>query len=225
MDGRSGTDLPPPQKLRERAYDRFTQHLLARDIQPGQFISQRELVELTGLPLGAIRELIPRLESEGLIRTVPQRGMQVAHVDVDLVRNAFQFRLFLEREATALFTRDASDSEIATLLATHREIVRRAKDGPIDRALISDAEKVDQSLHHAVIDHLGNAIISEAYRVNWIKVHLTRNYETRLLPHIVVSVMQDHLKVVEAMARRDAEGAVAAMTEHINNARNRAMGL
>lgn len=225
MDGRSGSDLPPPQKLRERAYDRFTERLLARDIQPGQFVSQRELVEMTGLPLGAIRELIPRLESEGLIRTVPQRGMQVAHVDIDLVRNAFQFRLFLEREATALFTRNAGDEEINRLLAAHRDILARAGQGPIDRALITDAEQVDQSLHHAVIDHLDNAIISEAYRVNWIKVHLTRNYETRMLPAIVVTVMNDHLRVIEAMARRNADDAVAAMTDHINNARNRAMGL
>ena len=76
--------------------------LLAREIRAGQFVSQRELVEITGLPLGAIRELIPRLEAEGLIRTVPQRGMQVCTVDMQLVRNAFQFRLFLEREAAVL---------------------------------------------------------------------------------------------------------------------------
>ena len=63
--------------LRERAYGAFTEHLLAQDIRPGQFVSQRELVALTGFPLGAIRELIPRLEAEGLIVTVPQRGLQV----------------------------------------------------------------------------------------------------------------------------------------------------
>jgi hypothetical protein len=45
-------------------------------------------VELTGLTLGAIRELVPRLEAEGLIKTVPQRGMQVAHVDLNLIRDA-----------------------------------------------------------------------------------------------------------------------------------------
>ena len=54
--------------LRERAYDAFTSHLLARDIRPGQFVSQRELVEVTGMPLGAIRELVPRLEVEGLVK-------------------------------------------------------------------------------------------------------------------------------------------------------------
>src|SRR5215204_2289747 len=67
-----GTDEQPT--LREKAYESFTRHLLARDVRPGQFVSQRRLVELTGLTLGAIRELIPRLEAEGLIKTVPQRG-------------------------------------------------------------------------------------------------------------------------------------------------------
>jgi DNA-binding MarR family transcriptional regulator len=63
-----------PLKLREKAYDAFKQHLLARDILPGQFVSQRELVELTGLPLGAIRELVPRLEAEGLVERVAVAG-------------------------------------------------------------------------------------------------------------------------------------------------------
>ena len=88
-------------KLREQAYVGYTRSLLANEIKPGQFITQRELVAITGLPLGAIRELVPRLEAEGLIRTAPHRGMQVPQVDINLVRNAFQFRLFLEEACGA----------------------------------------------------------------------------------------------------------------------------
>lgn len=91
-----GTDEQPT--LREKAYESFTRHLLARDVRPGQFVSQRRLVELTGLTLGAIRELIPRLEAEGLIKTVPQRGLQIAHIDLNLIREAFQLRVFLRRK-------------------------------------------------------------------------------------------------------------------------------
>src|SRR5215212_6956365 len=109
-------------KLREKAYRSFTRHLLARDIRPGQFISQRELVALTGFPLGAIRELIPRLEAEGLIVTVPQRGMQVLPVDLSLIRNAFQFRLILEREAVAAFTKLAEEDAIGRMEAAHRAV-------------------------------------------------------------------------------------------------------
>lgn len=211
-------------KLRDLAYASFTERLLAREIKPGQFVSQRELVEITGLPLGAIRELIPRLEAEGLITTVPQRGMQVAHVDIDLIRNAFQFRLFLEREATALFAAAASADLVAALRGAHEEIVARAKAGG-DPDLVRDAEEVDRRLHQTIIDHLDNAIISQAYRVNWIKIKLIRRDETRLYENLIVPVMADHLKVIAAIEARDPAAAAAAISDHITNARNRALDL
>ncbi|RVC40016.1 GntR family transcriptional regulator, partial [Mesorhizobium sp. M4B.F.Ca.ET.088.02.2.1] len=112
-------DGSEPATLREKAYASFTRHLLARDLRPGQFVSQRELVAFTGLPLGAIREIVPRLEAEGLLTTIPQRGMQIAHIDINLIREAFQFRLFMEREAVALFTVSAADAELARLRREH----------------------------------------------------------------------------------------------------------
>jgi len=221
-DGR-GQDQEP-RTLREKAYVSFTERLLAREIKPGQFVSQRELVELTGLPLGAIRELVPRLEAEGLIKTVPQRGMQVAHVDIDLIRNAFQFRLFLEREATALFAQNAPEGAIAAQREAHEAIIRRAERGG-DPDLIRDAEETDRRLHEAIIDHLGNDIISKAFRVNWIKVKLIRSNETRLYGEIVVPVMRDHIAIIAALEARDAAAAAEAMSVHITNARDRAVAM
>ena len=55
-------------------------------LKPGQLISQRELVETTGLTLSAVREAIPRLEAEGLLQTLPQRGLMVPSLDVTFVR-------------------------------------------------------------------------------------------------------------------------------------------
>src|SRR5512144_253983 len=98
----------PAPSLRARAYESFQQQIVQANIRPGQFISQRELMQLLGMPLGAVRELIPRLEAEGLLRTVPQRGLQIANVDLRLVNNAFQFRLLLEREAAVRFCASVS---------------------------------------------------------------------------------------------------------------------
>lgn len=212
-----------PLKLREKAYVSFTERLLAREIKPGQFVTQRELVAMTGFPLGAIRELIPRLEAEGLIKTVPQRGMQVAHVDLNLIRNAFQFRLFLEKEAAAAYAREATDAEIAEQRERHEAIVRRAEAGEQGEALIEEAEDVDRLMHEAIIDHLDNDIVSQAFRVTWLKIRLIRQYETRIHNSIIVPVMWDHLKIIAAIESRDPEAAAEAMSEHITNARNRAL--
>lgn len=218
--------------LRSRAYESFTQRLLADEIRPGQFISQRELVELTELPLGAIRELIPRLEAEGLVKTVPQRGMQVAHVDLNLIRDAFQFRLFLEREAVAVFAREAPEATVRALLDDHERIVVACAEaeadagmGGIRPALLQEAQDIDWALHLTIIDALGNAIISDAYRVNQIKIRLIKQSKTRLNTAVLVPTMREHLAIIHAIQARDPERAKDAIGTHILSARDRAIGL
>ncbi len=212
----------PALKLREKAYQNFTERLLAQDIHPGQFVSQRELVGITGMSLGAIRELIPRLEADGLIKTVPQRGMQIAHVDLSLIRNAFQFRLILEREAAVHFAETATDEEMAALHEMHLAILTEAKRG-VTPELLRRAQQMDWDLHDLMIDRLGNEIISNAYRVNSIKIRLIIFERVRMLPELVVSVMNEHLPIIEALRRRDSAGTIAALEAHIGSARSRAL--
>ncbi|TRL41343.1 MULTISPECIES: GntR family transcriptional regulator [Rhizobium] len=210
--------------LREKAYESFTRHLLARDVRPGQFISQRQLVELTGLTLGAIRELIPRLETEGLIKTVPQRGLQIAHIDLSLIREAFQFRIIMEKEAVAFFTRNARDAEVERLLRQHRDILERAEAGDASPELEQHAQATDWGMHNAFVDAMGNSILSNAYRVNAIKMRLI-NQERIRIDGRVAPVMKEHLTVLEAIERRSVEDAVQRLVAHIGHARDRALAV
>ncbi len=211
-------------RLRDHAYSNFTEKLLARDIQPGQIVSQRELVELTGMPLGAIREMIPRLEADGLIKTVPKRGLQVLSIDVELVRNAFQLRSIIEGEAIAGFCKSASAEEIDRLEQQHKD----AKDAAIAEMssdVLREAQQIDWAFHDLIIDRMGNALISDIHRINAIKIRLIRNSDTRMLPELVVPVLDEHLAVIAALKDRDTLGAVAAIHAHISSAKRRALGL
>ncbi len=210
--------------MREQAYETFTERLLAREIMPGQFVSQRELVEITGMTLGAIRDMIPRLEADGLIRTVPKRGLQIAHVDLDLIRNAFQLRLLLEREAVADYAREASDREIADLREKHMRI-RKEAESEVSDDLLARAQALDWQMHDTMIDALDNDLIANIYRVNSIKIRLIRQQDTRILPELILSVMDEHLVVLEALSKRDASAAAAALSTHIESAKKRAMRL
>jgi DNA-binding GntR family transcriptional regulator len=215
----------PAVSQRARAYESFRQQILEANIRPGQFISQRELVQLLDMPLGAVRELIPRLEAEGLLRTVPQRGLQIAHVDLALINNAFHLRLVLEREAAVRFAETVSDADLAAIEDAHKRIVRRAKKGPIDAALLTDAQTVDWGLHDLMIDALGNALISETYRVNSLRVRLIRLERAMLSEDALLPAMQEHLWFIEALKRRDAQQVAARLTHHIESAHRRVLGL
>ncbi|MGO7165113.1 GntR family transcriptional regulator, partial [Rhizobium johnstonii] len=158
----------------------------------------------TGLTLGAIRELIPRLEAEGLIKTVPQRGLQIAHIDLNLIREAFQLRVFLEKEAVALFTRSASDETVAGLLKQHRDIADAIRNGDGSHELEVHAQAVDWGMHDAFIDALGNTIISNAYRVNSIKMRLISQDRFRIDGHVGPVMVDMCDKAVDGVLSRSS---------------------
>jgi DNA-binding GntR family transcriptional regulator len=213
-----------PAKLRDQAYDTFTGRLLASDLRPGQFVSQRELVELTDMPLGAIRELIPRLEAEGLITTVPQRGMLIAAIDYKFVRDTYQLRLFLEKEAVALFAIHAAPDLIAGLRALHEDILAKADAGVNDPDFIAHAQANDWALHEAFVDAVGNELLSRTYRVNSLKIRLI-NQELTGIAGRVVSTQREHLDILAAIEARDPVRAAQSVEIHISRARNRIAGL
>ena len=216
---------PAPISLRAQAYESFQQQIVDANIRPGQFVSQRELMQLLDMPLGAVRELIPRLEAEGLLKTVPQRGLQIAHVDLKLINNAFQLRKLLEREAASRFVGTVSDVDLAAIEQAHLNIVRRARKTAIDHDLLKDATTVDWGLHDMMVDTLGNELISEVYRINSLRVRLIRLEGSTLSADVLVPAMEEHLWFIEALKRRDATAVIERLSHHIESAHRRVLGL
>jgi DNA-binding GntR family transcriptional regulator len=217
---------------RARAYQGFTQQILSGGIRAGQFISQRELMALLDMPLGAVREMIPRLEAGGLVNTVPQRGLQIAHVDLKLIRNAFQVRSMIEREAIRNFVHTATDAELAAIEASHRAILVRAaalvpkKPGPalaVDAQLLDDAQAVDWGLHDRMVDALGNDIVSEIYRVNSLRVRLIKLEHSVITPARLIPAIEEHLTFIAALIQRNEAGALAMLEAHIQSAQSRVL--
>lgn len=190
---------------------------------PGEFVSQRELTERLGLPLGAVREMIPRLEAARLIVTVPKRGLQVAPVDLKLVRNAFQIRSMIESEAVRHFTRIVSDAELDALRQVHQDILRRAEEEGDGEALDADARAVDWGMHDRMVDAMGNEILSEIYRVNSLHVRMIRIDADRVVRLRVLPAMQEHLDIIAAIQTRDENAAARTMTVHIETSKQRVL--
>jgi DNA-binding GntR family transcriptional regulator len=86
---------------------------------------------------------VPRLEADGLVTSIPQRCMQIAPIDLNLVRNAFQLRLILEKEAVAHYCATVSDAELDRLAEDHRRIIDAARSEAITPALLAAAKAVD----------------------------------------------------------------------------------
>ncbi len=213
----------PATTQREVAYQRFRDQIVEARLRPGQFVSQRELVRLLDMTLAAVREMVPRLEAAGLIVTVPQRGLQVAPVNLRLIRNAFQVRLMVEREAVRHFVQNVKDEELDRIEAEHRAILDRVIAARPDPHLDRDAQAVDWGLHDRMVDAMGNDILSEIYRVNSLHVRLIRLDAQQVRDRRVRPAMEEHLDFLAALRRRDEAAAVRAIEAHIERSRQRVL--
>ena len=200
--------------LRLKAYEEFRERLLSGELTPGQFVTQRELAKLVGVPLGAAREAIQRLEFESLVKVYPQRGVQVAEATARLIRTAYQFRLLIEKEAAAHFARVAPPEDVERLEDATARIVAKAERSITPR-LQEEAVEVDWRMHDAFVDSLDNEIVSEAYRINAARIRLIRGAGNRLPVPRLIPALQEHLAILAACKARDEAQAAAQITLHI----------
>ncbi len=213
----------PPGSVRQGAYERFHMSLITGRIRPGQMLSQRELVEMLDVSLGALRELLPKLEAEGLLSVRPQRGILVTSIDLKMIRNAYQLRMALEREAVIAAVGDTgNEAEIGRQIALHEDILSRARSDASPK-LLDEAQLIDSGMHALLVEGTRNDLLIQAYAINTIRVRLINIDRQRLTPAVLPDAFGDHLILLEAIRERRRDAAIAAIETHIGKARARAV--
>ncbi|PLW76897.1 GntR family transcriptional regulator [Cohaesibacter celericrescens] len=209
------------QSVRQLGYELFQNALFEGRLKSGQLVSQRDLVQLMNLSIGALRELLPRLESEGLITVVPQRGIQITAIDLPMIRDAFQMRAALEREAVMTAVRILPANIIGEQRKLHDDFVAAASANPTDEVL-KRGQEIDNEFHNLLVQCTGNEILLHAYNINVIRIRLIRKDRINLTENLWPQTFRDHVAIIDALAKRDTAAAVDAMDQHISNARKRA---
>lgn len=212
------------RSLSNLAYARILEVLFDRKLPSGSFVSQGELVELTGVPVGPLRDALRVLDAEGIVTIHPRTGIQFVKPGLELTRSTYQFRSIIESAAVAVFAETASDEEIEELALQHREIADRVRRDGLDDALVVELEALEGVLHGSIIASLNNGLIDSSYKRihNYIRI---LRLDRRLTPPLVLHTLREHMRIVEACRKRNAAEAVAALQAHFDAALQRNLGL
>lgn len=212
--------------LRRFAYSQIEELLNSGRLKPGQLVSQRELVELTGATLGSIREAIPRLEAEGLLKTVPKKGLMVPSLDVAFVRNAYQVRRMIECTAVPDMIRKLDDQTITDMISLHTSLQDelKAQGQNVSPALLDKIQREDWNMHAAFIATMSNSLMDNIYRVNAIKIRMAVQSRLQVTGENAARVLAEHLAILAPLAARDTDGTKQAIERHIDRSQTLALG-
>src|SRR6201998_1543208 len=86
----------PSANLTQAAYEGLRADLLTCRIPPGKNLKIQELCDRPSVSLGAIREALSRLTSEGLVVAEPQRGFRAAPISPEDLQDLTKVRIEID---------------------------------------------------------------------------------------------------------------------------------
>ena len=197
--------------LRNQVYNLLRSHLLQGKYPPGTHLVEDELAEQLGASRTPIREAMHRLMVEGLVVQSEGRGLRVADVGQEDMKEAMDIRLLLEKYAVNLAARYATAEEIAELRATclqEQEYLHQNHEKYLD-----EITQLNRKFHEQLVNCSHNRML------NYVVSQLLGNVLYRLFalgePENLKTFAASHLKLVEAIERHDAEAAEKEITYHI----------
>lgn len=204
--------------LSTRAQTALVLALRQGQLRAGQFLSMPQLVDMLDMPLAAVREATRHGSTAGWLQIIPKRGVQIMDAVPELIQDSLDMRMMLDQEGARRRIRDAQLADLPDLRQAHEDILQRAM-GRTLPDLSSRAILVDLSLHDYLAAGLANPLLRDAYDANRIRIAIIQ----RVRPFVqerVVSAMQEHLAIMDALQARDESGAVQAIAHHCDRTRH-----
>src|SRR3979409_877383 len=190
--------LPPDALTRTATYSE--RQLLRLD--------ERELMQALGVSRTPVREALSILEQEGFVRTVPRRGIFVVRKSKREIIEMIQMWAALESMSARLATLHAPDAEISKLRHLFDEFQTSPPAEHLDE--YSDA---NIAFHQMIISLGGSRLIAEAPKNLFLHVRAIRRATISQNGRAARSIIA-HLKIIEALARRDTELAERLTRQH-----------
>jgi DNA-binding GntR family transcriptional regulator len=201
--------------LADRAFKEMQEAIFSSRLSPGVALSVPELARQLGISRSPVREAVQRLVHTGLAVTVPYRGAVVARVDIEDLEQLYEVRELLE----GLAARRATERLDERALANLEELVGEHR-GSLDagRGVRAHIE-FDMRFHRTIRDLADSVSLSEFLETLQGKVQLAMHslWPSGEAPWLA---LEDHEKILAAMASGDPKAAEEAARAHIARLQN-----
>jgi DNA-binding GntR family transcriptional regulator len=182
--------------------------ILSGELVPGERLLQEELAERFQVSPTPVREAIQQLVAEGILSHSPYKGVQVAEVREEDMREVYLIRAALERLATEHGVPNLKISDVKRLNELERDIEAIVEHG--ERGALV---KLNREFHMLIYEATGMPQLIQMVKTVWIKSPWDTLF---VVPNRARQIMEEHRALLDAIGKGDAELAGRCMETHIN---------
>ena len=205
----SGLGLQIQLKLRER--------ILRWHYPPGHHLGEQELCDELEASRIPVREALRALAEQGLVDQIPNRGCFVKQPDVQNTHHLYDMRLALELFVAERLARSSLPADLLARERAYWEPWLHIKATEPVEAM--DFVTADETFHLSLAQVIENTYILEALEDINERLRFVR-LAVQTTPHRVQTTAGEHLMILDAIERKDAEAARRTLRRNISHSRN-----
>jgi DNA-binding GntR family transcriptional regulator len=193
--------------------DRLREAVMSGEFAQGEQLGEAHLAEQLGVSRGPLREAMQRLVQEGLVESVPHRGLFVVTLSEEDIHDIYTARLAIESAAVLeIIKQPDAESSTRRLDRAVQRLSSAAERGPT-RALSA----ADAAFHELLVSESGSTRLQRMASTLLVE---TRMCMAALADTYVVpdDLAQEHRLIVDAIRGGDRDSALEVMRTHMHDA-------
>lgn len=202
------------KSLSEVIFNTLREAIIVGELKPGERLMEVQLSEKMGVSRTPIREAIRKLELEGLVKTLPRKGVYVAELSPEDIEDVLEVRAALDGLAAFLAADRIAAEEIKNLKSVLKQFEQN-----VEKNSTSGIVKKDVEFHDIIYRASGNSRLIQIlnnlkeqilrFRVIYIKDYSTHE-----------GLVKEHAQIVRAIEERDRLKAQVLAENHIKYQRD-----
>ena len=198
--------------LEEKVYLSLEEQIISQKLRPGESVTEMKLSRELGVSRTPVREALQRLDREGLIKLIPNKGAVVLGISEQDLMDIYKIRMRLEGLA-ARIAAEKRDEAFCRELRDNVELTEfYMTKGNIEKVKNLDSEFHD-IIYRCCESRMLGKTLSELHRY----ISSYRKLSLAVSGRIDHS-LSEHREIYEAIACGNTDAADALMSEHVERA-------
>ncbi|HHW01406.1 MAG TPA: GntR family transcriptional regulator [Thermoanaerobacterales bacterium] len=198
--------------IRDLIFESIRKAIFDGELKPGDRLVEKELAEKMQVSRTPIREALRKLETEGLIKHVPRKGVVVKGFTPDDIIEIYSIRQALEALAITYTVKNITEAEIKKLKALLERMSELTEEDDTTNLFNTSQEFNEILIRSCRMPRLIKLINTYQEYLERFRVVTMGKKERKL------SALKDHREILQAVIDRDAARAKQMVENHLQGA-------
>ncbi|MGI5997742.1 MAG: GntR family transcriptional regulator [Lutispora sp.] len=198
---------------KNQIYEKIRQDILDDKYTRGQSLVEQKLAKEFGVSRTPIREVLRQLELDGLVESIPNRGVFVVGITHEDINHIYAIRQRIEGLAALWAAEKMTSEELKQMENIYNLMEFYTAKEDVDQIAQLNTDFHEVIFKSAKSKYLRNMLTNFQVYLQWAR------YVSLKVPGRLEAALAEHKNILEAFRKKDGVLAEKAVMEHVDNSR------